>query len=246
MIFKKIHFPIFYFLLFGILFSCEKKETTEQKKKYTTFRKKGDSFYTTLQLDSAFYYYNLAKNIYPDVNEENRAYIDLQIALIQQYNGDLFGCEETVTEVLAYYKGVTYKPYLYNVLAISYDKQKNFDSALEYYKKAALTFSTDLEKATAQNNIGLIYLEKNDYKKSNQILKPLLKNSVLIADKTQYARVLDNLGYSQYKSNIAEGITNLLKSIQIRNSLQDHIGLIASNIHLSEYYRNSNKDLAQK
>ena len=241
---KKIHFPIFYFLLLGILFSCSNNESVEDEKEYSSLTDKGNFFFAKLQLDSAFYYFNKAKNSGVDLGGEKVAYTNIQIATIQQYNGDLYGCEETVTEELDDYKGATYKPYLYNILAVTYDKQKNFDSALEYYKKAELSFSNPLEKAGAQNNIALIYLEKHQYEKSNHILKSLLKTPIVIASKTEYARVLDNLGYSQFKSNNVDAITNLSQSFRIRDSLQDYIGLIASNMHLSEYYQNTNKQLA--
>ena len=246
MVFKKIHFPIFCFFLIAIQFSCKNNENSQSAEKYRSLNEKGYFFFSKLQLDSAFYYYNEAKNIAVTLDEEKLAYSNLQIATIKQYNGDLYGCEETITEALANYGGDTYKPYFYNLLAVSYDKQKNFSDALKYYKKAELFFSSDIEKAVARNNIGLIYLEKHEYEKSNQILKSLVKDPLVLNTKSEYARVLDNLGYSQYKSNNPEGITNLYKSFQIRDSLQDRIGLIASNMHLSEYYRNSNQDQAQK
>jgi signal transduction histidine kinase len=248
MIRKKLGFPILFLMFLGVLFSCS--DTTISIEEYNDFmlsKKKGDSALLKKdQPDSAYFYYNEAKNKCSNKSGEEYMFALLQMANIQQNTGDYYGAEETITEGLANYKGKTYQPYFYNILAISYDKQKNFKSALQYYKKAFAVFADSTTKAYAQNNIGLIYLESGQYSKAIQLLKPLLKNPHLTNNHCEKARVLDNLGYAQFKLGQAEAYPNLLKSWQIRDSLQDDLGRVPSNIHLSEYFKDKDKALAQQ
>jgi signal transduction histidine kinase len=55
------------------------------------------------------------------------------------------------------------------------------------------------------------------------------------------ARVYDNLGYAQFKAKQPDGYANMAKSLAIRDSLQDDFGLIPSHIHLSEYFKETDK-----
>ncbi|MDN3676277.1 hypothetical protein QWY90_03015 [Flavobacterium paronense] len=236
-------------LLFSLLFftsSCTNL-INEKERKYVVLRDKGDaSFYEKTQLDSAYFYYQLAYENCADKKGENGAYVLLQTATVQQHIGDFYGSEETITEALSTYEGTLYRPYLYNMLAIAYDKQKKFDDALRYYKMAYASFNDPLSKAIAQSNIGLIYQEKGNHDKAIQLLSPLLKNRPLKANPPQIARVLDNIGYSQFKLNNAAAYSNLYKSLQIRDSLQDVIGSIPSNIHLSAFFMGVDKPKAKQ
>ena len=247
MIRKKVCFPIFFFIILVGLFSCTGKKNNQEFNDYTHLINKGDTvFYKKKQLDSAYFYYNQAKDKCIDKSSEEYMYAMLQMATVQQYVGDLYGAEETITEGLAHYKGRTYLPYSYNMLAVSYDKQKNFESALYYYENALLSFTDSLSKVIAKNNIGLIHLEKGQYAKAIQILKPLIKNPFLQNNKIEIARVYDNLGYAQFKAKHSDGYVNLVTSLKIRDSLKDDFGKIPSNIHLSEYFKETDKAVAQK
>lgn len=235
---QKVCLPFLFLVLFLLSGACTTKSDIDFQK-YQAYRNKGDALFKTIQLDSAYYYYNLAKESLNESKDENHTYVLLQMANIQQHIGDFFGSEETVTEALTHTNDTIYKPYLYNMLAVAYDKQKKFDDALIYYKKAYATFKNSTAKAIAQNNIGLIYREKKQYYKAIAQLQPLLKNKYLKSDKDQMARVMDNLGYVQFKLDNAAGFSNLSGSLQIRDSLQDVIGSIASNLHMAEYFKDS-------
>lgn len=229
------HFPIF-FILLGWLHSCTHSINPTDEKACTEYLSKGDAFYTTSNLDSALVYYFKASTLCHESKNERKAYLNFQIANVQQHFGDLYGSEETITNALADYKGKIYKPYLYNLLAVTYDKQKRYDEALKYYALAEETFTTSIEKANAKSNIGLVYLEKEAYATSIKILQSLLNNPTITESKTDYARIVDNLGYVQFKNKNPQALPNLTTAFEIRTELQDPIGLIASNMHLSDYY----------
>lgn len=245
MILKNFHFPILYFVLIFTNVSCHNDVTIVDNNEYTKLINKGNDFIKNSQLDSAYSYYTIAKESCSNKKGDEYAYVQLQIATIQQFFGDNYSCEETITDALSNYQNTSYKPYFYNLLAVTYDNQKRYDEAMSYYKKAENTYTGNYGKILAKNNIGLLYLEKKQYQKAITIFNPLLTTNIKDSIK-DYAMIVDNLGYSQYKSNSAEAITNLLKAYQIRDSIKYDIGLIASNMHLAEYYKKSNNELSKK
>ncbi|RKS00584.1 hypothetical protein [Flavobacterium sp. 102] len=237
MIREKVHFPILFLLLLAFTGSCIDSPVRNTEKYYTA-KDEAEAFYARAQLDSAYLYYNQAKEASRDKTGDEYGYVLLQMATVQQYIGDFSGAEETITEGLANYSGATYQPYFYQLLAIIYDKQKKYADALPYYEKAFATFKDETAKAITKNNIGLNYLERKQYHKALEVLKPQLKDPFLQNKKNEIARVLDNLGYAQFKLNSPDANDNLMKALQLRDSLQDYNGLMASNIHLSEYFQN--------
>lgn len=236
----KVHLPFLGLLLLVFSLSCTRQAPNDLAK-FQVLKAKGENAYKKIQLDSAYYYYNLARESLNGSKDENHTYVLLQIATIQQHMGDLFDSEETATEALSHTKDTIYKPYLYNILAISYDKQKRFDDALTYYKKAHATFKDNTSKAITQNNIALIYREKKQYHKAISLLESLSQDKYLKSQKEQVARVLDNLGYTQFKSGNLSGYANLNRSLKLRDSLHDILGGIASNLHMAEYFKDSDK-----
>lgn len=237
----KVHLPFLYLILLLFSVSCIRQADSDLVS-FETLKTKGDhAFYQKVRMDSSYYYYNLARESLKGSKDGNQTYVLLQMATIQQHIGDFFGSEETVTEALSHTKDTIYKPYLYNMLAVSYDKQKKIDDALVYFKKAQATFKNDTAKAIIQNNIALIYREKKQYHKAIALLEPLLQNKYLTPKKEEMARVIDNLGYTQFKSGNASGYANLSRSLKLRDSLQDILGSMASNFHLAEYFKDSDK-----
>lgn len=237
MVLKK-HFPIL-FLMVVLFLACHPEEKDHIQTECKILSDKADGFNRTFQLDSAFVYYNKAVECCSDKTGEQITYNYLQIATIQQHIGDLYGTEETITLALSNYKREKYKPYLYNILAISYDKQKRYDEALKNYVLAKELFTSDYDKAIAESNIGLIHLEKANYSKAISILKALSQNQYITESPSDFSRVIDNLGYAQFKNNnIEESLQNLTRAMDIRIKENDKIGQISSNMHLSEYYLN--------
>lgn len=237
--------PILFFLTILLYSSCTDKTTTQTNAaNYSELVAKAMHFQKENKLDSAYYYFNLSKNTVPK-NSDHFAYVQFEIANLQHFRGDFAGCEETVTETLATYSGTTYLPYFYNILASSYYRLEDVKSALNYYQKAYQHATVAEDRLVYQNNIGLMFLKNREYPKAAQHFEMLLKEELLLAQKSEYARVQDNLGYCQFKLNLPSAIYNLENAWQLRDSLQDNIGLIASNMHLSEYYEHTDRPLAK-
>ena len=91
------------------------------------------------------------------------------------------------------------------------------------------------------------FLDKKEYTKALEILNTIVENDSLKKDRTNYAKVLDNLGYTHFKlknSNVAE--TLLKEALRIRDSLKNNSEIISSQIHMSEYFQKVNPKLAYK
>ncbi len=242
---KRYNFsPILFFLTILLCSSCTDNTSPINAVKYSELVAKAVRFQTENQVDSAYFYFNLSKNTVPK-NSDHFAYIQFEIANLQHFRGDFAGCEETVTETLATYNGTTYLPYFYNILASSYYRLEDVNSALHYYQKAYQYATVAEDRLVYQNNIGLMFLKNKEYSKAAQHFETLLKEELLLTQKNEYARVQDNLGYCQFKLNNPSAIYNLQNAKQLRDSLKDNIGLIASNMHLSEYYQHVNPSLAK-
>lgn len=56
---------------------------------------------------------------------------------------------------------------------------------------------------------------------------------------------MDNLGYSYFLSGDKRGHEYMLQSLRLKDSIKDEFGLLASCLHLSEYYLNQNPKTAR-
>lgn len=242
MIRNKVYSPILFFTMLLCLGSCT-NTLKQDGKEYKAMYDKAEFYNNIVQFDSAYFYYIRAKEYCSNKKGEDYTYAMIQIATIQQFIGDYYGSEETLTEIYANYQGTIYKPYIYNLMAVAFDKQKKFDDALLYYQKASKSFINTEEKILVQNNIGLIYQEKNEHEKAIGILKPLLLRA---EQKNDFALILSNLGYSQYKLDQPEAYSNLLKSCKLTDSLKDVVGSIQTNIHLAEFFKDTDKSKSNK
>jgi signal transduction histidine kinase len=241
-----IRFPFFYFFvsLFAFVSSCNVKEPNKESGNYNELIEKAGKLKDANKLDSAFYLYNEAKLQCKDSELDKKVFSLIQMCAIQHIICDFSGSEETATEALLYVKNSDYKPNVYNQLGISYLEQFDYDNAIKYYKKSLKETDYWLFEDIILNNIGVVYLEAKQYNKAVQVLRPISKSDSLPKQPMYYAKVLDNLGFALFKLKNPDGIQFLNKALTIRDSLQDNYESIASYIHLTEYYQNSNKNLS--
>lgn len=243
MISKRFCFPILLFVL--LFYSCNNNFDvlkTSSSKSYNKNIQNGFQLMKGQKYDSAFYYFEKAKLATQNANE--KVYSLLQMAAIQQLFCDFSGSEATATEAYQNAKDSLYFPYIYNKLGIAYQEQSNYDEALKYYKKCTNNSLNELEKCMVRNNIAVVYLEKKEFNTAIKILSKDITNISLKKDRKAYARSLDNLGYALFKINNSKAIEFLNQSKLIRVKENDDYEKIASFIHLSEYYQNTNQNVA--
>ncbi|MFV5695194.1 ATP-binding protein [Flavobacterium sp. LB3P122] len=196
------------------------------------------------QNDSAFYYYNKIKSN-SDVSTDNEKiiYSLLKMAIIQQNQGDYSSSETTATEALSIFQKKTnpaFKCAILNLLGINYENLFDFDNALHYYKLTYNQADNESQKAVLKNNIAVVYMDKEDYRRAIQILLPLTLNKSFPKDDENKARALDNLGYCYFKIGDSKSHNYLNQSLKIRKQIGDDFGIMASYIHFSEFYKDAN------
>ena len=205
------------------------------------------------EIDSAYYYFNKAEKLFIIKNDSlyiadnylSKAYSQLQI-------NDFTGCENSSIKALTYLKNNnSYKEKYdaYNFLGITSSELKDFDSALSYQTKALelvnnnKLLKTAYNSSKSKNNIGYVYLKKNEFIKAIKYFKEGLKeNNLMVENPGLYAMLTDNYAYSKFKLNDFSELPSLFfVSLKIREKNQLNQGIILSKIHLSEYY-NTIKD----
>ena len=209
----------------------------------------GDYYVVKSIADSAFMNYYKAEKFYLRLKDEYHiAKTFLNKASLQYNEGDFFESEINVFKALSSLKkqknvnDLFYESY--NILGILYNEREEYDKALEFQNKALLVLedkSIPLEfqyKATSLNNIGYVYLKTYNYKKAKVFFKEGLEQTNLFKDKpTLYAILLDNLAYTKFKLKESDQLPDLFfQSLKIRDSLKLKAEIIATKIHLSEYF----------
>lgn len=252
--------PIFIFLLLFIVYSCKEtpKNKTPSKTEDTVtkngiqarkFLDLGMANYADQKFDSAFYFYNRSRILYELENDSLKiAYNFVQMAIIQQVFGDYLGSEKNLIEALPYSQGnLLYKAAAYNQLGISSKELSNYEDALYYYDKAKSITKDTLPKISIENNIASVYIQKKEFNTSIKVLESIVKSTVLDTINVTKARVLDNLGYSYYKVNRnQEGLDLMNQALAIRKKSNDSFGIIGSCLHLSEFFKKSQPQIANK
>ena len=229
------------------------KDTVKIAKAYTYL---GDYFQSQGIVDSAFSYYFKAEKMFITLKDNNNLAITrFNKALLQFNQSDFTGSEISAIKALSALRGekTTENVYeCYNILGLIYNELGEYDKSIEYYDKALASIDANTPvvyqaRATTLNNMGLVYQNKNNHKEALPYFEQGLaqKKELLLYKPQVYAMILDNLGYSRLKLNQSEGLPKLFyQSLKLRDSLQLPIGIIASKLHLSEYY-GSKKDSAK-
>lgn len=244
MILKRFYFPIFIIVVFSIFSSCNKKIDNPKNEKYSLNISKALAFNDKQELDSAYYYFYKAKEVCSDQEKERMVYALYFLAAIQQKRCAFSESEATATKIISILPSYKNINTTYNLIGLSHLEQYNYDSAHKYFNLAKSKASTQKDKFIYINNIAYTYLESKQYNKAEQLLLTISKEDSLIQDKPNYTKVLDNLGYAYFKVNNPKAIDYFNQSLKIRDSIKDNSEIIASYIHMSEYYLKSNLKLA--
>lgn len=231
-------------LLFGSLSACTSRREHPQPLVAPTLEK-GESFFNKNN-DSAFYYFNLVATTATDSLVIAMAYT--YMGIIQAYEGDHYGGQESLLKSLTYLNEHNKKHH--ECLSSNYHELgniclnlKNYDAAIDYYRKALKYIEQSGNQTIALNGIALTYQKKGDYDQAIDIYKSLLAQSG--NEKKEYARVLSNYARAKWmKDSTYPAGPELLQALKIRLDSNDIRGLNASYAHLADYYSQSMPDSA--
>ncbi len=241
--------PFFYFILLLSLFSCKKESPTTPnteliRKEALSLREMADKNYKKENFNTAFYEFNKSKALFETLKDSAKIpYILIQIASIQQVNGDYYGSKETVTEGLIYAKDKDHIASINNILGIADKELSLYDDAIYYYKKAADQYTDSISKQYPIQNIAAVYIQQKKYDKAIAVLESILRMNYLNHESNTPFKtaIKDNLGYAYFKKGMEDkGFQLMTEGLQIRIDTKDTYGSIESYLHLADYY--SKKD----
>lgn len=241
-----IRSPFLFLLIALFVFSCAEKTSTsiddkDIREKAFQFREKGIAQLQEKNFNSAFYSFNKSKISYEKIKDSANIVFNLiQMASIQQINGDYYGSKETLTEALPYIKRKDiYSASINNFFGIADKELSLYDDAISYYKEAIKDCTDSISKQPPLNNIAVVYIQQKNYNKAISILKSILNKKDLdsiLSSKTK-SRVLDNLGFAYFKIGKPDkGLLLMNESLDLRTRTEDFYGSIESYLHLAEYY----------
>ncbi len=236
--------PFFYFFIFLLFISCEEKtnllvKPQKSKKEAKLIQEKATEQLLKNNYNNAFYLFNKSKIAFElSKDSMNIVYNLIQMANIQQINGDYYGSKETLTEALPYAKvDDSYNSAINNSFGIADKELSIYNDAIFYYNQAIQVSSEQIDKQSPLNNIAVVYIKQKKYDKAIKILEGILKTKAFDEFIKSKARVIDNLGYAHFKKGQNEkGFQLMSESLELRKKADDTYGSIESYLHLAEFY----------
>ncbi|WP_317126343.1 ATP-binding protein [Flavobacterium anhuiense] len=218
------------------------------RKEALSLRDKADENYGKGNYSPAFYEFNKSKTLFETLKDSaNIGYILIQMAAIQQINGDYYGSKETVTEALPYAKNKNHVSCINNIIGIADKELSLYNDAILYYKEAIKDYENLDKKQDPLNNIAVVYIQQKEYNKAITILEFLLESPAskkILTDETKTSRksrYQDNLGYAYFKNGMdKKGFHLMDNALQTRIEIKDTYGSIESYLHLADYYSKQN------
>ncbi|SEM74049.1 hypothetical protein SAMN05421856_10670 [Chryseobacterium taichungense] len=230
------------FLLISItLLSCHKEKISVKKNHVeNNYYSKARDYRTKGISDSAFYYYNLAKDEYLKVNDSIGAAESLiNMAIIQTNDGDFYGSIESSVEANKLLKRETdtiVKRDLassYNNMAIASSFLYNYGNAFDFYQKA-LKYNTDKEREYIYyNNIADALISQGNSK----LAQKYLGYAILAKDNKNKSMALNNLGRAKLlEDKNYNPLPEFYQALEIREKNNDRDGLNSSFATLANFY----------
>ncbi len=201
----------------------------------------------------SYSHYNKALVIYTKTKDTVRI-VDMlrSMANIQKNIGDLPGSKVTAIDglqLLTNSSNLRQKHSLMHIISVSLKEEGKHLDALRWnddifngLSKISIKDSTHF--CVYQNTRANIYAAAKKYSESLIILSKLLNSKVITDNKIEYARVLNNFARIKWlqEPNNVESENLFLESLEIRKKIKSVSGLISSNIHLSKYYYEKDKN----
>ena len=237
---KRLKHPYILSLFLLFFLSCTQKVKIE-KKGETIFYKKAFENLDKGRSDSAFFYFNKAKDLsllQKDSLQAGKSLIHMGI--ISNDKGDYFGAQEIALNALSYFDQNKEDQRVYirsnlNNLGIVTHKLEDYKNALDFYDTAISLSKDSLDTRVYLNNKAVTYQKTKDYNSALKIYKEILKVPSL--NKKEYARMLTNISYTKWLQNHGYNpVPDYLKALKIRQEEKDLWGQNSSYTHLSEYY----------
>ena len=233
------------------MMSCQNRESTLMKTESMddSLYREAIRFLDKGKLDSAFVFFDRAKDLYLDAKDDNGVALSLiQMAITLTDVGDYLGAQELSYQAFTYLNVKDTAEH--HLISINYNNIGNataqlddFDEALRIYDQS-IRFATDTaHKELVLNNKAVTLF---DVRRFSEALKIYEK---LIAEKgtkdISYARTLTNYARTRWRVDKSYNpLPDLWMGRDIREQLKDLWGQNSSYTHITEYYEDRNLDSA--
>jgi len=169
--------------------------------------------------------------------------------LHREYN-DYIGVEAVSIEALGFLGkslessiDTAYASIIYNNLGMAFSNLRNDSLAIASYESGLKLAKNLSAQSVIKNNQALVYVRSKEFEKALALLVPLIISDATDSLPQIKARMLDNFGNCKVKSGDLSGLNPMREAFQIRTKNKDTSGLIASNIHLAEFYAGKDQKL---
>jgi len=248
---KNYRLKIIHCFCFLFLFICSCKQKVKREKEQNLSYEKAFAFREEGKADSAFLYFNIAKDVFLKRNDNKKAgYCLINMGMISTDRGDYYGAQEISLKALDYFdfKDQETHVYLrsnYNNLGIATQNLRDYKSALDFYDKATEFSKDSLATHVILNNKATTYLLMKSYDAALQIYEKILQESS--KNGVEYARTLSNLSYAKWLRNPKYNVLpQYLKALRIRKEENDLWGQNSSYSYISDYYSKKQPDSVLK
>lgn len=236
-------------LIFLALFllNCSKNKQKEERKE-NVFYEKAYEYRESGQQDSAFLYYNKAKDIFLQEQDSlGTGKCLVNMAMISTAKGDYFGGQELSLSAIPYFNTENDDHHVqmvsnFNNLGTASYNLKLYKKAITFYEQSLSYSKNSAAILSVKNNIATLYSEEKDYLRSLDLYQDILKQNL---GTKEFARVLSNFTFTKWLQNPNyNAIPDLLKALSLNQKENDLWGQNASYAHIADYYTNKQPDSA--
>ena len=239
----------FLLIIISLLIACSKKEAHIKNQETNVAYDIAFDFRTSNKLDSAFKYFNTAKDIFLSQNDSlGVAKCLANMGYISTTKGDFFGAQELSLKALDYFNNESDSQFVYiksnyNNLGRATYQLKDYDNSIRFYDYA-IKFSKDSSDTRIYlNNKAKTYQEVKKYNEALKIYKLSLKG--VKPNGSEYARTSTNIALTKWLQNPNyNAVPAYLAALNIRLKENDLWGQNSSFVHLAEFYVKKRPDSA--
>ena len=228
-------------------------ETTNDKSlKALYFRYKGLIYQLNFDPNNALTYYFLSQKIYIELSDStNTNILSNGIGGCYMMTGEYLTAKKYLTEALQYAEQINDSTTITNTcinLSYIHIDQKEYDIAESQLHKALKYVKTEIQKCRIINNLGEIYINKNDNTKALKYFRDAFEVAQSANDKLMVSVILSNIGVLYMNSEQTDSAYFYLKKVVKQNPKYiDHYLLAQTYKHIANLeFENGNKLEAKK
>jgi signal transduction histidine kinase len=241
---------LFIVVLTTLFFCSEKRPAAKVSHNQNAYYLQAREFRDKKISDSAFYYYNLAKDEYLKTNDSIGAAESLiNMAIIQTYYGDFYGSIESSLEANTFLKdhkdSITRRDLAssYNSMGIASAFLYDHDNAVSFYQNALQYNDDEDKKYIYYNNLGNALISQKNFK----LAQKYLNYAVLSKNHENRARAINNLARARFfADNRYNPLPEYYTALGIREEDNNLEGLNSSYGTLADYFFSRDKEKSLK